>query len=387
MLPLYKKYWRTAFDIALVVLTVYLIMFTFSKLYQIAAPIFLSFVVFLIIEPLSKFLHRRGLPKPIAAAISVLLFLTLIAGLLLGAGALIVSQITYLNDNLPAYTQTLQANFQQGLLLLQSRLEALPPDLTDRLNSFFQNITNFGAGVAKSFFLFLVNLMGSFSTFIANFGIAMILAFFLSIEITSWRQIAADKTPKTIKNAVQFLKEHVFKAIGAYLKAQLKLVSITFVIVYVGLLILGTSNALSIALISAVFDILPLLGVPVIFIPWIIYLFIVGNSGLAVGLIVLLAVVIISRQLLEPKIAGNSIGISSAYLMLSFMIISLSIFGVAGLILSPILIILLKELLQQGYLQKWIHVPSEEFDVSPFDMSQRSEPEDDESEDANKSMI
>ncbi|MEK3731343.1 MULTISPECIES: sporulation integral membrane protein YtvI [Paenibacillus] len=388
MLPLYKKYWRTAFDIALVVLTVYLIMFIFSKLYQIAAPVFLSFLVFLIIEPLAKFLHRRGLPKPIAAAISVLLFLMIIAGLLLGAGALIISQITHLNDNLPAYTRTLQTHFQEWLLVLQSRLDALPPDLTDRLNSFFQNITNFGANVAKSFFLFMVGFMGSFSSFIANFGIAMILAFFLSIEITSWRKIATDKTPKTIKIAFQFLKDHVFKAIGAYLKAQLKLVSITFVIVYVGLLILGTSNALSVALFSAVFDILPLLGVPVIFIPWIIYLFIVGNSGLAIGLIVLLAVVMVSRQLLEPKIAGNSIGISSAFLMLSFMIISLSIFGVAGLILAPILLILLKELLQQGYLQKWIHLPSEEFDVSPFDMTQRAdpEPETEKSGEANKSI-
>ncbi|MGV7801886.1 hypothetical protein PJN14_30375, partial [Mycobacterium kansasii] len=73
-------------------LTVYLIMFIFSKLYQIAAPVFLSFLVFLIIEPFSKFLHRRGLPKPFAAAISVLLFLLVILGVLFGAGALIVSQ-------------------------------------------------------------------------------------------------------------------------------------------------------------------------------------------------------------------------------------------------------------------------------------------------------
>ena len=73
------------------------------------------------------------------------------------------------------------------------------------------------------------------------------------------------------------------------------------------------------------FDVLPSLGVPVILIPWITYLFIVGNTGLAIGLIVPLAVVVISRQSLEPKITGNSIGVSSAFLMLSFMMISLSI--------------------------------------------------------------
>jgi sporulation integral membrane protein YtvI len=363
------------------VLTVYLIMFIFSKLYQIAAPVFLSFLVFLIIEPFSKFLHRRGLPKPFAAAISVLLFLLVILGILFGAGALIVSQFMNLQDNLPGYTKTIQRHFSESLNFLQTKLDALPPDLTDRLNGYFQDITTFAQGAAESFFHYVIGFMGSFSSFIANFGVAIILAFFLSIEIGSWRRIAKDKTPKTLKTAFLFLKENVFKAIGSYLKAQMKLVSITFVIVYIGLLILGTGNSLSVALICAVFDVLPLLGVPVILIPWITYLFIVGNTGLAIGLVVLLVVVVISRQLLEPKITGNSIGVSSAFLMLSFMMISLSIFGVAGLILAPILLILIKELLTQGYLKQWIRLPSEEFEVSPWDMSRSyAEPETDSTE-------
>ena len=386
MLPLYKKYWRTFFDIALIVLTVYLIMYVFSKLYQIAAPVFLSFLVFLLIEPMARFLHRRGLPKTFAAAIAVLLFLLIILGVLFGAGAIIVSQVMQLQDNLPSYTRTLQEQFSSLTIYLQNKLDALPPDMTVRLNGYFEDITNFAQTAAEGFFRYTVGFMSSFTTFIANFGVAIILAFFLSSEIGNWKKIANDKTPRTLKTAFFFLKEHVFTAIGSYLKAQLKLVTITFVLVYIGLLILGTGNSLSLALISAAFDILPLLGVPVIFIPWIVYLFIVGNASLAVGLILLLAVVMVTRQLLEPKITGQSIGVSSAFLMLSFMIISLSIFGVAGLILSPILMILLKELLQQGYLQKWITLPKEEFEVSPFEMQPEKDQSSEASEEAKKSM-
>ncbi|MGM1046709.1 sporulation integral membrane protein YtvI [Paenibacillus uliginis N3/975] len=368
MLPLYKKYWRTFFDIAMIVLTVYLIMYVFSKLYQIAAPVFLSFLVFLLIEPIARFLHRRGLPKTFAAAISVLLFLLIIFGVLFGAGAIIVSQVMNLQENLPLHTRTLQEHFSSIMNYLQNKLDALPPDMVARMNGYFKDITNFAQSAAESFFRYSVGFMGSFTTFIANFGVAIILAFFLSSEIGSWRKFAKEKTPKTIKTAFHFLKDNVFSAIGAYLKAQLKLISITFVLVYIGLLILGTGNAFSLALMSAIFDILPLLGVPVIFIPWIIYLFIVGKVGLAISLTILLAIVMVTRQLLEPKITGQSLGVSSAFLMLSFMIISISIFGMAGLILSPILMILLKELLQQGYLQQWIRLPKEEFDVSPFEM-------------------
>ena len=63
MRSFYKKYYKTAFDIALMVLTVYLFMLAFSFLYKIATPVFLAFVIFAVIEPLAKFLHRKGMKK------------------------------------------------------------------------------------------------------------------------------------------------------------------------------------------------------------------------------------------------------------------------------------------------------------------------------------
>ncbi|MFD1773316.1 AI-2E family transporter [Paenibacillus rhizophilus] len=366
MLPLYKKYWRTFFDIGLLVLTVYLVMFAFSKLYQMAAPVFLSFFVFMLIEPLARFLNRKGLPKSFASAISVLLFLILILGTLFGAGLLIASQAMQFQGNLQHYTYVVQQHFMELTTWLQQKIANLPPNMTEKLNGYFKTATDLLSDWLLVFINYLIRLLGSFSSFMANFGVAIILAFFLSMEIKDWRQIAHDKMPKTFKTAYHFLQGNVFKAIGSYLKAQLILISITFVIVLVGLFILQTGNEITMALVCAVFDVLPLLGVSTILIPWIVYLFIVGSTPLAIGLLVLLAVVLLVRQLLEPKITGNSIGVSSAFLMLSFVILSTSAFGVAGLILSPILLILLKELLQQGYLQKWISLPQEEFIVSPF---------------------
>ncbi|NUU77534.1 AI-2E family transporter [Paenibacillus xylanilyticus] len=368
MLPLYKKYGRTVFDIALLVLTVYFIMYGFSRLYQLAAPVFLSFIVYWMIEPLARFLHRRGLPKTLGAAISVLLFLALIVAAFFGVGLIIVSQISNLQDNFPRYVQLLQSEFTSLVYFLQDKWNALPPGIIEKVNDYFATLTGFLSTWVTSGAQLIIGFLSSFSSFITNFGIAIILAFFLSIEIESWRKFARAKTPKTLKLALAFMRNHVFKTIRSYLKAQMIMMLITFVLIYVGLLILGTNNAFTIAAICAVFDLVPLLGVPVIFIPWIVYLFIVGNSSLAIGLIVVLVITMLTRQLLEPKISGNSIGVSSAYLMLSFMLISLSIFGIAGVVLSPVLLILLKELLQQGYLQRWIHLPKDEFDSSPLVM-------------------
>ncbi|HEX2927759.1 MAG TPA: hypothetical protein VHP38_16115, partial [Ruminiclostridium sp.] len=103
MLPLYKKYWRTVFDIGLIVLTVYLIMFVSSKLYQLAAPVFLSFVVFWCIEPAARYFHRKGMKKPFASALSVLLFIILLLAIFFGLGLILVTQFTKVAQNLPHY--------------------------------------------------------------------------------------------------------------------------------------------------------------------------------------------------------------------------------------------------------------------------------------------
>lgn len=360
MITFYKKYWRTAFDIALIALTVYLIMLTFSFLYKIAAPIFLSFVIYIIIEPFARFLHKRKIKKSIATAISMLLFILIVLVTLTAASAAFISQINNLTNKLPVYSEILQEQVTKNTDYIQGKIDALPQNLTEKAEEFVKYITKKGSDLATWFLQILLHFLTSLSTFMVNFVIAVILAYFLSIEIESWKKLAAVKTPKTFKSAYFFLKENVLLGIGSYLKAQLKLISITFLIIFIGLLLLNVNNSFAVALLSAFFDVLPLLGVATVFVPWIAYLFLTGSSQLAIWLCILLGIVIIVRQILEPKITGDSLGVS-AFTMLSFMIISLSLFGVSGVILSPILIILIKSLYDQGYLKRWIRLPEEEY--------------------------
>ncbi|HEX7056989.1 MAG TPA: sporulation integral membrane protein YtvI [Bacilli bacterium] len=361
MISFYKKYWRTAFDIGLLALTVYLTMLVFSYIYKIAAPILLAFVIYAIIEPFARFLHKHKFKKSIASAVSMLLFIILILGAITAAGTIFVRQISDLTEKVPHYIETLDSEITRQADYLQRKINALPPDITEKAKDYGGTIAGNAANLAKDALKGLVSALTSFSTFIINFTIAIVLAYFLSVEIENWKKRARAKTPRTFKLAFHFLRENVLLGLGGYVKAQLKLISITFALVFAGLLLLRVNNAFAISLFAAFFDILPLLGVSTLFIPWIIYLFITGDLQLAIWLCVLLAVVLGTRQILEPKITGDTLGVS-AFTMLSFMVISLSIFGVAGLILSPVLIILLKALYEQGYLQRWIRLPQEEYD-------------------------
>lgn len=364
MLSFYRKYYKTAFDIALIVLTVYLFMLAFSYLYKIATPIFFAFVIFMIIEPFAKFLHRRGVNKSIASAISTVLFVLIILGVITMGGVIFTTQIMSLIGKLPDYADLLENQIalrSDELRSLIGNLPPLPEDLMAQIKTYLTGFAGKLTTWASSFLTGTLTALSSFSTFVVNFVIGLILAYFLSIEIDTWKRVADEKTPNTFKKAFYFLRENVLKGIVTYIKAQAKLISLTFIVIFAALLALGVDNAFSIALLSGILDVLPLLGVSTLFIPWIVYLFIVGKISLAVWLTILLAVVIGVRQILEPKITGDSLGVS-AFTMLAFMMISLSLFGVAGLILSPILIILIKALYEQGYLKRWIRMPEEEYE-------------------------
>ncbi|WP_028611767.1 sporulation integral membrane protein YtvI [Paenibacillus harenae] len=366
MLPFYKKYWRTAFDIALIALTVYLIMYCFSYLYSIATPIFYSFLIFLCIEPLARRLNKWGMKKSIASGISILVFTIVILAAFSGVAYLLTKQGTELVDNFPKYQEMLAIQIANITEEIQLRLGALPEDfnVVERSQEIIKGASSWLVNVGETVLTNIIGYVSSFSTFIFNFIVGIILAYFLSIEITTWKQTAEDKTPNTFKNAFFFLRNNVFKGIALYIKAQAKMISITFIVILIALIFLGVKNAFVIAVVSAIFDILPLLGVGTVFIPWIIYLIIVGKISLAIWLSALFLVVVLTRQILEPKITGDSLGVS-AFTMLAFMIVSLSLFGVAGVILSPILMILLKALYDQGYFHRWIRTPQGEFDIPP----------------------
>lgn len=364
MLPFYKKYWRTIFDIGLIVLTVFLAMWLFSLIYNVAKPIFFALVIFVCIEPLAKRLHKLGMKKSIAAAISAILFTLIVLG---AVGAIIfiaTAQGVELISNLPKYQKVLTAHITNGTLYLEEQLGRLPFDfdIVKQLTSALQNASNTIQQWLMTGLTVVINSITSFTSFIFNAAVGLILAYFLSIEILDWKRIANEKTPNTFKKAFFFLRDNVLRGIWVYIKAQAKLISVTFLVILISLLLLGVEHSLVISLVAALFDILPLLGVSTIFIPWITYLFIVGDYSLGIWITALWLVVILARQLLEPKITGDSLGVS-AFTMLAFMIISLSLFGVAGMILSPVLVILIKALYEQGYFQQWIRKPIGEYDT------------------------
>ena len=133
------------------------------------------------------------------------------------------------------------------------------------------------------------------------------------------------------------------KALFGFIKAQLTLISITAVIILIGLLILRVDYAITIALVAGIVDIIPYLGTGVVFVPWIIYVAIGGDMGLAIGLGVLYIVVLVQRQIMEPKILSSNIGLDPLATLIA-LFVGFKLIGFLGLIVGPVTLVIISTL-------------------------------------------
>lgn len=152
---------------------------------------------------------------------------------------------------------------------------------------------------------------------------------------------------------VNHLTNNVFhewkKALGSYLLAQVTLVIITGLIVLVGLFILKVEYAYTTALLIALIDIVPYVGTGVVFIPWIIYSFFNGSWGMAIGLSILYGVVVVQRQVTEPKLIAHHMGMPTLLLLFT-MFACYQFFGFIGVLFGPFLLMVIQSFIRANVL-------------------------------------
>lgn len=124
---------------------------------------------------------------------------------------------------------------------------------------------------------------------------------------------------------------------------------ITFTELTIGLLLIGQSNAILLAAIICVIDILPVLGTGAVVIPWALISLFTGNILKAIGLILMYIVITIIRNFLEPKVIGNQVGLHPLITLLS-MFCGLRLLGFVGLFGFPLTLIVLNDLYKRGKL-------------------------------------
>ena len=169
--------------------------------------------------------------------------------------------------------------------------------------------------------------------------VTLIAAVYFAIDIERINAFVRRILPKRVGRALVRLKDSFLHVGVRYIRSYLILMSITFVIMLAGFLILRVKNALFLALVISLLDILPLIGVGTVIVPWSIFQLVFGSPVVGIGLIVLLIVHEITRQFAEPRIVGKSLGLHPI-VSLVLLYVGYSLFGFFGMLITPVVGIL-----------------------------------------------
>ncbi len=200
----------------------------------------------------------------------------------------------------------------------------------------------------------LLELLGAIITNIVSFLpkallfilITLISLIFFSIDLEKINGFVIGLLPTKTSRNLSNLRSKLFKMISKYVKSYLQIMLITFVLLLLGFLFLRVKDAFIIAALTAVLDLLPVLGVGIVLVPWSIFSFAVGKAGLGAGLIILFVVYTVIRELLEPKILGKSLDMHPIVTLIS-LYVGFALFGVMGLIVLPLLSVLVSALFKK----------------------------------------
>ena len=335
-----------------VVIGLCLAYFVLPKALVIFLPFILAYIFSLILSPVVMFVNRRlKIPKRLAAGLLTLVFVCVIGFL-----------IYYLSFRIVIYVQDIVENWES----IKAYWVGLGNDVYNHINGMYassspemQNVLNIAYETMitelKALFAPLANAVISFTTSFAMklpsaiiFTVVMFLAtYFILSENEMIVGLVEKVCGKKVINKVRSVYKDMMKALGGYVRAQLLIMSIVSIPLMIGLYFAGIKHFVLIAILIAVFDALPVFGSGAVLIPWAVYGLITENYGLSIIMVVLYFVVIIVRQLLEPKIVGEHIGVPPIFTLIS-MYAGLKIFGIIGMVLGPVCILIIRNLHKSG---------------------------------------
>ncbi len=183
--------------------------------------------------------------------------------------------------------------------------------------------------------------------------VAVICCIFMTADYTTLRNlilgIAGNRS-----HGLKRTKQVVFSTLGKYVKTYSKIILITFTELFIGLHLLKLFKIYTggyivvISLITAIIDVIPVLGTGTVLIPWALWqLFVSGNIGMGVGLIIMYVAITVIRQVIEPKLVGDELGLPS-FVTLMAMYLGSQLFGFLGLFLLPLTLAVLVALNDEG---------------------------------------
>lgn len=301
-------------------------------------PFVIGWIISMIATPIVNWLEKHfKIVKKLGTAIVVIFVIALIVCVIYFVISHLWAELKELMRSVPEMYAQLEIEFAKVGQTLSGVFEKLPESVQEGWNTMVQNLDQFVGNLISNIGEPTIEVAGNIAKRLPSILIAVIIALMSSYFFTVQREevlhFLKKVAPISVQKRMKLVADNLQYAVGGYFKAQFKIMAIVFLILLIGFALLKVSYFGLVALLIAFLDFLPFFGTGTALIPWAVYKFLVGDYKFAIILLVIYAITQIGRQLLQPSMVADSMGMNPL-VTLFLLYIGYQISSVIGMILA-----------------------------------------------------
>ena len=341
-----RHYFKILLNIMIPVVSLILLFWVGPKLLVFFWPFVAGYILSLMANPMVNLVSDKCKVKrkPVSVLI-IILVLAVIVLIIYGIGHFLVQQISGFVVDLPIIWAAAEGELAKAAGHFKALFNSLPMDLKETLVSVQTSLDDYISAFISEISTPTVNAIGNAAKHIPNAVIGIIMcflsAYFFTADKDYMENFIKKSVPDVVLNKWNLIWDSLVKSVGGYFKAQLKIEVWIYVLLYIGLVLAKVEYAAVVALGIAILDFFPVFGTGTVLIPWAIIKLLGGDYLSAIILAALWGVGQLLRQIIQPKIMGDSMGVPPLP-TLFLLYIGWKISGVWGMILAlPVALIIL----------------------------------------------
>lgn len=330
-----------------------LCIFLVPRLVLFFMPFVIGWIISCIANPFVVFLERKLKIKRKAGTVVVIVcVIAAVSGIGYGLGVVLWRQVSGFVEEVPSMWEAVKHDFDKLGVLINQYIGVRAPKFADALNDLGNTIGEMITDLPKSLnfstFEGMGSMVGNIASVIISIIMCMLSAYFF-IADRDWVTTFVNKVlPENITHKYDVFSSSLKQAVGGYFKAQFRIEIWMYVLLLAGLTVLKVRYSLLIALLMAFLDFLPFFGTGIVLVPWAVVTVIGGNYLRAIGFLVIWGAGQLFRQLIQPKIMGESIGMEPIP-TLFLLFIGYRIAGVGGMLIAVPLGIIVVNMNEAGF--------------------------------------
>jgi len=343
----YKRFDFKKLYFILYIVLVLIVVYLLFKLGIFLFPFTLALFFSIMTQPFSRFLEKKlKFSQKIATIVSIVLFLVIFLGFISLSALRLSGEIYKLSINLNKYSKEAQSLWNTAIDKVYSLLGYFPEGFDEQVKNSINGFIRMGTSKLGSFINSLINFITSIPTIILYICITILSTFFISLDKNKIMAFLEQQFPKSWIKKVYNIKREMFNVLGSYIRAQIILMTICFFELLISFNILSflkfnLQYPLIFSIVICIIDALPILGAGAVLLPWSLISFVTGDINLGLALLVIYFLVLSVRQMLEPKLISQNLGVHPLVTLIS-MYSGFKFFGVIGFLIGPVVMIILK---------------------------------------------